>query len=114
MLAILLSLHVVANDQARDAIRAKHRSDDHSSDSDYDSLDDEGDRHTGSPRSGPRGYVDYTKVEAADMDTHIPANNVGYKLLLKMGWKAGTGLGQNASGTKKINLSRERVLCANQ
>lgn len=45
--------------------------------------------------------MDYTKVEAADMDTHIPANNVGYKLLLKMGWKAGTGLGQNASGTKK-------------
>ncbi|KAF9372173.1 G patch domain-containing protein 8 [Podila verticillata] len=94
---------------ARDAIRAKHRSDDHSSDSDYDSLDDEGDRHTGGPRSGPRGYVDYTKVEAADMDTHIPANNVGYKLLLKMGWKAGTGLGQNASGrTAPIPINQKQ------
>lgn len=37
-------------------------------------------------------------VEAADMETHIPESNVGYKLLLKMGWKAGTGLGANATG----------------
>lgn len=59
--------------------------------------------------------MDYTKVEAADMDTHIPANNVGYKLLLKMGWKAGTGLGQNASGTKYIYIYFVRArLCAHQ
>lgn len=32
------------------------------------------------------------------MDTHIPETNIGYRLLLKMGWKAGTGLGQNATG----------------
>ncbi|KAF9309686.1 G patch domain-containing protein 8 [Podila horticola] len=95
---------------ARDAIRAKHRPDDRSSDSDYDSFsDDQGKQPTGSPRSGPRGYVDYAKVEAADMDTHIPANNVGYKLLLKMGWKAGTGLGQNASGrTAPIPINQKQ------
>ncbi|KAG0036095.1 hypothetical protein BGZ82_004705 [Podila clonocystis] len=95
---------------ARDAIRAKHRSDYRSSDSDYDSFsDDQGVRHTRSPRSGPRGYVDYTNVEAADIDTHIPANNVGYKLLLKMGWKAGTGLGQNASGrTAPIPINQKQ------
>ncbi|KAG0019359.1 G patch domain-containing protein 8 [Podila clonocystis] len=95
---------------ARDAIRAKHRSDNRSSDSDYDSFsDDQGVRHTRSPRNGPTGYVDYTKVEAADMDTHIPSNNVGYKLLLKMGWKAGTGLGQNASGrTAPIPINQKQ------
>ncbi|KAI8357166.1 hypothetical protein B0O80DRAFT_446690 [Mortierella sp. GBAus27b] len=32
------------------------------------------------------------------MQTHIPETNIGYRLLLKMGWKAGTGLGQNAAG----------------
>ncbi|KAF9300184.1 hypothetical protein BGZ74_008215 [Mortierella antarctica] len=103
------ALRVVVHNKARDAIRAKHRSND-SSDSDYDSFsDDQGDRHSGSPRSGPRGYVDYTKVEAADVDTHIPENNVGYKLLLKMGWKAGTGLGQNASGrTAPIPINQKQ------
>jgi hypothetical protein len=47
---------------------------------------------------GPNG------VEAADMETHIPASNVGYKLLLKMGWKAGTGLGVNATGELHLIL----------
>ena len=41
-------------------------------------------------------------VEAADMQTHIPESNVGYKLLLKMGWKAGTGLGANATGKNPL------------
>jgi len=32
------------------------------------------------------------------MDTPIPASNVGYLLMLKMGWKENTGLGRDASG----------------
>ncbi|KAF9133918.1 G patch domain-containing protein 8 [Linnemannia schmuckeri] len=91
----------------RDAIRAKSRPNDGSDSDSYD--DDEND--TGSRRSSHRDYDfdedgdiamdDYDGaygVEAADMETHIPESNVGYKLLLKMGWKAGTGLGANASG----------------
>ncbi|KAF9419930.1 G patch domain-containing protein 8, partial [Podila epigama] len=87
-------------DNIKDTLRAKHRrEDERSSESDDDSLSDgDHDLYTRNPRQGPIGYVDQTKVEAADMDTHIPENNVGYKLLLKMGWKAGTGLGQNATG----------------
>lgn len=44
------------------------------------------------------GSSDRYEVEAADMQTHIPESNIGYKLMLKMGWKAGTGLGQHATG----------------
>ncbi|KAF8934311.1 G patch domain-containing protein 8 [Haplosporangium gracile] len=92
----------------RDAIRAKSRPKD---DSDSDSYDDDDENDTSSRSSSRRDY-DFDKdgdiamddydgaygVEAADMETHIPESNVGYKLLLKMGWKAGTGLGANASG----------------
>ncbi|KAI8603894.1 hypothetical protein EDD21DRAFT_295187, partial [Dissophora ornata] len=43
------------------------------------------------------------------MDTHIPPSNVGYQLLLKMGWKAGTGLGQTATGrTAPIPIERKQ------
>lgn len=34
----------------------------------------------------------------ASLDTAIPADNVGYKLLQKMGWNAGKGLGRNEDG----------------
>ncbi|KAI9009665.1 hypothetical protein BC832DRAFT_552119 [Gaertneriomyces semiglobifer] len=32
------------------------------------------------------------------MDTHLPENNVGYKLLLRMGWSRGMGLGREGEG----------------
>ncbi|KAI7816395.1 hypothetical protein BC939DRAFT_45125 [Gamsiella multidivaricata] len=85
--------------QTRDALRTKYRPDEYSdSGSDYNSLSD----HDG-------GDSDKYRVEAADMSTHIPASNVGYKLLLKMGWKAGTGLGQNATGrTAPIPIERKQ------
>ncbi|KAF9945308.1 G patch domain-containing protein 8, partial [Modicella reniformis] len=80
--------------QTRDALRAKYRPDDSDSDSDYDDDDDDDDDDDGDHR----GRYDSEVAEAADMQTHIPESNIGYKLLLKMGWKAGTGLGQNAAG----------------
>ncbi|CAO3573593.1 unnamed protein product [Mortierella alpina] len=43
------------------------------------------------------------------MQTHIPESNMGYRLLVKMGWKAGTGLGQNATGRKApIEIERKQ------
>ncbi|KAF9130153.1 G patch domain-containing protein 8 [Mortierella sp. 14UC] len=86
----------------RDAIRAKSRP---TGDSDSDSYDDSSSggtrRDYDFDEDGDIAMDDYDgayAVEAADMETHIPESNVGYKLLLKMGWKAGTGLGANASG----------------
>ncbi|KAF8963340.1 G patch domain-containing protein 8, partial [Entomortierella lignicola] len=67
----------------RDNLRAQYRPGESNSDSDYDSQSDRDDDDPS---------------EAADMQTHIPESNIGYKLLLKMGWKAGTGLGQNSTG----------------
>jgi hypothetical protein len=32
------------------------------------------------------------------METHIPESNVGYRLLQKMGWVAGKGLGSQGQG----------------
>lgn len=34
----------------------------------------------------------------ATLDTHIPETNIGFKLLLKMGWTQGRGLGRNGNG----------------
>ncbi|KAG0302753.1 G patch domain-containing protein 8 [Dissophora globulifera] len=84
--------------QIRDTLRAKHRPGEND-DSDYDDLSDEHGNDDG----------DRESVPAADMETHIPVSNVGYKLLLKMGWKAGTGLGQHASGrTAPIPIERKQ------
>ncbi|KAF9911272.1 G patch domain-containing protein 8 [Linnemannia zychae] len=84
------------------AIRAKSRP---TGDSDSDSCDNSSSssarRDYDFDDDGDIAMDDYDgayAVEAADMETHIPESNVGYKLLLKMGWKAGTGLGANASG----------------
>eukprot|EP00742_Colponemidia_sp_Colp-10_P007839 GILJ01008453.1.p1 GENE.GILJ01008453.1~~GILJ01008453.1.p1 ORF type:complete len:308 (+),score=59.44 GILJ01008453.1:60-983(+) len=52
----------------------------------------------------PRNHVpteapDTTGVsEIASMDTFLPKSNVGYRLLLKMGWKEGTGAGKQGRG----------------
>jgi len=32
------------------------------------------------------------------MDEHLPASNIGYKLVIKMGWEAGQGLGSSQQG----------------
>ncbi|KAG0212170.1 S-glutathionyl-(chloro)hydroquinone reductase [Mortierella sp. GBA30] len=85
---------------ARNAIRAKYRPGSLSG-SDDDSLSNRD--------LGVDGYDSGPEVEAADMQTHIPESNVGYRLLLKMGWKAGTGLGQNSSGrTAPIEIERKQ------
>ncbi|KAI9287725.1 hypothetical protein BC943DRAFT_274597 [Umbelopsis sp. AD052] len=46
----------------------------------------------------PTGYVDTDKLDQASMDSHLPETNIGYKLLLKMGWTAGEGLGSDRQG----------------
>ncbi|KAH8555884.1 hypothetical protein BGW37DRAFT_516786 [Umbelopsis sp. PMI_123] len=46
----------------------------------------------------PTGYVDTDNLDQASMDTHLPTTNMGYKLLLKMGWSAGEGLGVDRQG----------------
>ncbi|KAI9249825.1 hypothetical protein EDC94DRAFT_323564 [Helicostylum pulchrum] len=43
-------------------------------------------------------YADYETAVQASMETHLPETNVGYKLLQKMGWRAGKGLGLNGQG----------------
>ncbi|GAN11684.1 G patch domain-containing protein 8-like [Mucor ambiguus] len=44
------------------------------------------------------GYSDYEATIQVSMETHIPENNIGYKLLQKMGWQAGRGLGSQGQG----------------
>lgn len=46
----------------------------------------------------PTGYIDTDNLERADMSTHLPETNIGYRLLCKMGWSAGQGLGSNLQG----------------
>lgn len=48
----------------------------------------------------PTGYVDTDNLDQASMDTHLPETNIGYKLMLKMGWTAGQGLGSDRQGEK--------------
>jgi len=56
----------------------------------------------GEDRRLPRNFrgqtLDRSKFKAATMDTAIPADNRGYRLLQAMGWKAGNGLGKNQQG----------------
>jgi RNA-binding protein 5/10 len=42
----------------------------------------------------------------------IKEDNIGNRLLQKMGWKAGTGLGKNSTGrTEIITVSLHVILC---
>ncbi|CAI2168938.1 3632_t:CDS:2 [Funneliformis geosporum] len=49
----------------------------------------------------PQSYLDLSNTEIASMDEHLPESNIGYKLLLKMGWKVGQGLGSLQQGRKE-------------
>eukprot|EP00897_Mesotaenium_endlicherianum_P000191 jgi/Mesen1/10172/ME000076S09679 len=42
--------------------------------------------------------LDRSQLEQASMDAQIPSTNVGFRLLQRMGWKAGTGLGRQQQG----------------
>lgn len=43
------------------------------------------------------------------MDTEIGQDNVGYRLMMKMGWKTGMGLGLDGSGrTTPVPISEKR------
>jgi hypothetical protein len=46
------------------------------------------------------GEEDYEPSPVVDLNTEISADNVGYKLLQKMGWARGKGLGRNEDGKK--------------
>ncbi|KAG2171744.1 hypothetical protein INT43_008124, partial [Umbelopsis isabellina] len=46
----------------------------------------------------PTGYIDTDSLEQANMSTHLPETNIGYRLLCKMGWSAGQGLGSDRQG----------------
>ncbi|KAK3145341.1 hypothetical protein QOZ80_4AG0327560 [Eleusine coracana subsp. coracana] len=46
----------------------------------------------------PTENLDTEGLEQASVHTHLSASNVGFKLLQKMGWKTGTGLGKNQQG----------------
>lgn len=46
----------------------------------------------------PQSYLDLSSTDMASMDEHLPESNIGYKLLMKMGWKAGQGLGSSQQG----------------
>ncbi|CAG8499633.1 13201_t:CDS:10, partial [Acaulospora colombiana] len=49
----------------------------------------------------PHAYLDLSRTEMASMDEHLPETNIGYKLLMKMGWKAGQGLGSSQQGRRE-------------
>ncbi|KAI9280458.1 G-patch domain-containing protein [Sporodiniella umbellata] len=54
----------------------------------------------GIPRdsSASSGSFDWGETSRITMETHIPESNVGYKMLQRMGWKAGKGLGTSGQG----------------
>ncbi|XP_037475118.1 G patch domain-containing protein 8-like [Triticum dicoccoides] len=63
----------------------------------YDRLDEEVEFRL------PRGHrpvenLDTEGLEQASVDTQLAASNVGFRLLQKMGWKSGKGLGKNEQG----------------
>lgn len=55
---------------------------------------------------------DDVEIERASLDVPIQANNVGFRLLQKMGWHSGTGLGKAGQGRVepiRVELQSERL-----
>jgi hypothetical protein len=46
----------------------------------------------------PTGYVDLEGVEQSSMDVPISDSNIGFRMLQKMGWQSGKGLGRYQQG----------------
>ncbi|KAF8641605.1 hypothetical protein HU200_067796 [Digitaria exilis] len=46
----------------------------------------------------PTENLDTEGLEQASVHTQLTASNVGFRLLQKMGWKTGKGLGKNEQG----------------
>jgi len=46
----------------------------------------------------PTENLDMEGLEQASVHTQLTASNVGFRLLQKMGWKTGKGLGKNEQG----------------
>ena len=66
---------------------------------DLDFTDDGEDGEFSLPMSHvPSNNLSTEDLQQASMDTPIAPNNVGYRLLKKMGWKDHTGLGRNGAG----------------
>ncbi|KND04120.1 uncharacterized protein SPPG_08946 [Spizellomyces punctatus DAOM BR117] len=64
---------------------------------DNEQLDDTVER-TMSRREQPSGYLDLDALDQTTMDKHLPESNIGYRLMLKMGWTKGKGLGREGDG----------------
>lgn len=64
-----------------------------------DQLEEEDRRGSGNmPRNEMSGYLDPNAFQQASLDVAIGSENRGYRLLEKMGWKKGTGLGKQNAG----------------
>ena len=50
------------------------------------------------PRNEMSGYLDPNAFQQASLDVAIGSENRGYRLLQKMGWKKGKGLGKKSAG----------------
>jgi len=49
-------------------------------------------------KGAPDGDFESAGTQMTTLDTKLSENNVGFRLLMKMGWKKDTGLGRNGSG----------------
>jgi len=50
------------------------------------------------PLRGRLGDLDTDSFQTVNVHTPIAANNVGHRMLMKMGWRLGTGLGPEGKG----------------
>lgn len=56
-----------------------------------------------------RGYLDHGSFAQASLDTPLPDDNRGMKLLYKMGWKKDTSLDRDGTGTPRVDSAHHSV-----